>query len=179
MDILQNVVATTLEWKQPKWSLDRFELKAGAQVLGELYWTKCLSDQAVARSGQSTWVLGRRGFFRDRLVAVEPGTEAVAASFTFGWLKDGDLVLADGRSFRWYRTRLLDSVWALAVKAGGAVFEIHPGMNWLKREATVRLSPDVRAMPGLSLLLCLGMYLALCTMQDEAGAVVAATAACG
>jgi hypothetical protein len=113
------------------------------------------------------------------VVAIEAGNDAVAASFTFGWLKDGDLDLADGRSFRWYRTKLLDTAWALVDKAGGAVFEIHLGMNWFKREATVRLWPDVHAMPGLDLLLCLGLYLALCTLQDEAGAVAATTAVVG
>jgi hypothetical protein len=176
---LQTVAGTTLEWKQPKWSVDRFELKADGQVLGELYWTECLSDQAVARYGESTWILDRRGFFRDRVVAVELGSKALAASFTFEWLKDGDLALTDGRSFRWYRAKVFDTAWALADKSGAGVFEIHLGLTWFKREATVRLWPDAQAKPGLGLLLCLGMYLCVCTLQDHAAVVVATTAAVG
>jgi hypothetical protein len=178
MKPLESLIKTTLLWKQPKWAVEHYELWAGEDQLGELYWTKCLSDQAIARCGGLTWTLDRRGFFRDRAVAVEAGSEALAASFTFEWLKDGDLVLADGRSFRWYRTKVFGNAWALVDKAGGAVFEIHLGMNWFKRLAIVRLWPDVQRMPGLGLLLCLGLYLGICTEQDAAGAVVAATAAC-
>jgi hypothetical protein len=177
MTPLEMIAARTLVWTQPKWIADRFELRAGEEVLGELYWTKCLSDQAVARYGNSTWILDRRGFFRDRVVAIEPGTKELAASFTFGWLQDGDLVLADGRSFRWYRTKIFDTAWALVDNADGAVFEIRLGADWFKRKAAVRLWPDAKAKPGLGLLLSLGMYLAICTMQDAAGAVAATSAA--
>lgn len=181
MERLQPIVGTTLEWKQPKWSVDRYELRAGEEMVGELYWTKCLSDQAVGRYGDSTWILDRRGCFRDRVLAVEAGTQAQVASLVFEWLKDGDLILTGGRSFRWYRTKIFDTAWALADKAGGAVFEIHLGMKWFKYQATVRLGPGAQAIPELGLLLCLGLYLCVCTMQDLAagGAAVAATAAVG
>jgi hypothetical protein len=173
----QALAGTTLKWKQPKWSVDRFELRSDGRVLGELYWTKCLSDQAVACYGESIWILDRRGFFRDRVVALEPSSKAPEASFTFECLKDGDLILADGRSFRWYRTKIFDTAWALVDSAGGAVFEIHLGMDWFKYQATVRLWPDARAIPELGLLLCLGMYLSVCTMQDYAAGALAATTA--
>lgn len=166
----------TLVWKQPKWSVDRFELQASGQVLGELWWTKCLSDQAFARYGESTWVFDRTGFFRDRVVAAEPGAKVLTASCTFALLQDGDLVLGNGRSFHWYRTELLDTAWAFADQAGGAVFEIRLGMRWFKYEASVRLWPAAQALPELGLLLCLGMYLSVCSMQDM-GAVVAGTTA--
>lgn len=179
MTPLESLTATTLVWTQPKWSADRYELRAGEETLGELYWTKCLSDEAIARCGESTWILDRLGFFRDRVAAVERGSGTLAASLTFDWLKDGDLVLADGRSYHWYRTRVFDTAWALADKAGGPVFEIQLGMKWFKHQASVRLWPDAQAIPELGLLLCLGLYLSVCTMQDMAGAVAATTAAVG
>ncbi len=180
MKPLESLTETTLLWKQPKWSVDHYELWSGEDQLGELYWTKCLSDEAIARFGGSTWILDRRGFFRDRVVAVEFGSKALAASFTFDWLNDGELLLPDGRAFHWYRTKILDTAWALVQKAGSAVFEIQLGMKWLKHQATVRLSPDAQAIPKLALLLCLGLYLSVCTMHDSAAAaaVVASTAAC-
>ncbi len=179
MTPLESLTATTLVWTQPKWSADRYELRAGEGVLGELYWTKCLSDQAVARCGESTWILDRLGFFRDRVAAVEYGSGARVASLTFDWLKDGGLVLGDGRSYRWYRTKIFDTAWALTDAAGAGVFEIHLGMKWFKYQATVRLWPNARAVPELGLLLCLGMYLSICTMQDMAGAVAATTTVVG
>jgi hypothetical protein len=177
MTPLESLAAATLVWTQPKWSTDRLELRVGEEALGELYWTKCFSDQAVARCGGSTWILDRRGCFRDRVVAVEAGSGTLAASFTFEWMKDGDLVLADGRSWRWYRTKVFDTAWAMVDESGAAVFEIHLAMRWFKRQATVRLWPDAHAIPELGLLLCLGMYLSVCTLQDAAGAVAATTAA--
>jgi hypothetical protein len=179
MKPLASLTKTVLLWKQPKWAVDYYELRAGEDLLGELYWTKCLSDQAIARCDGSTWVLDRRGFFRDRVVATAPGSEQPVASFDFEWLKDGDLILTDGRSFRWYRTKVFGSAWALVGEAGGAVFEIHLGMNWFKRQATVKLWPDVHTMPGLGLLLCLALYLGICTEQDAAGAAAATTAVVG
>jgi hypothetical protein len=174
---LESLTTTTLVWHQPKWSADRYELRAGQEVLGELYWTKFLSDQATARCDGSTWVLDRRGFFRGRVIATEPGSERVVARLDFEWLKDGNLILADGRSFRWWRTKIFDTAWALADGAGGEVFEIHLGMKWFKVQATVRLGPEARAIPELGLLLCLGMYLSVCTMQDYAAVAGAATTA--
>lgn len=167
-----------LQWSQPKWSVDRFELHAGGELLGELYWTKCMSDQAIARCSKSSWVLDRRGFFRDRVVVLKSDSQALAASFQFDWLMDGELLVANGRSFRWSRTKLLEPAWTLIDEAGTAIFEIQLRFMWFKHEATIRLWADQRTTPGLDLLLSMGMYLAMITMQDETVAVAAATTAC-
>ena len=168
----------TLVWKQPKWSSDHFELRVGRQVVGELWWTKCLSDQAVARYGGSTWVFDRPGFFRDRVVAVDHGSGAPAASIDFDWLKDGVLVLSDGRRFSWQRTKVLGLAWGLVASNGVVVFDMELGMDGLKRQAIVRLGPGAPSLPGIGLLLCIGMYLGVCTELDTAGAL-AMTAATG
>jgi hypothetical protein len=178
MKSLESLDQRTLLWRQPKWAEERHELRAADGLFAELYWTKWFSDQAVAECSHGSWILDRPGFFRDRVVASDTRSGEQVASFAFEWLKNGDLTLSDGRTFRWYRTKAFDTAWALVDKAGGAVFEVHLGMNWFKREATVRLRPDSRTMPGLGLLLCLGMYLGICTVQDAAGAAAAATAAC-
>jgi hypothetical protein len=175
----ERIAMNTLVWKQPKWSSDHFELMGGQQVVGELWWTKCLSDQAVARYGGSTWLFDRPGFFRDRVVAVERGSGAPAASFAFGWLKDGELVLADGRSFRWFRTKVLGLAWALVDLNGVGVFDIELGMDWFKRQAVVRLQPGARSTAGIGLMLCMGMYLGICIDLDTAAVAAVTPATCG
>lgn len=177
MKSLESLDQRTLLWRQPKWAAERYELRAADGLLAELYWTKWFSDQAVAECSQGSWILDRPGCFRDRAVAIDARSGEQAASFAFDWLKDGDLTLADGRTFHWYRTKSFSNAWALVEKDGGVVLEIQIGMRWFKQEALVRLWPGVQKIPGLGLLLCLSLYLGLCIMQDAAGVVAATSAA--
>jgi hypothetical protein len=166
-----------LLWKQPKWAVDHFRLHAGEDLVGELYWTKCLSDQAVAKFGEGSWALDRIGFFRDRAVAIDGRTGMEAARFAFGWLGEGGIHLANGRVFRWRRTKAFASAWTLVDEIGQRVYDLEIGMHWFKVEAAVSLSTSTERMSEIGLLLCMGLYIARCTMQDAAGAVVVASAA--
>ncbi len=167
----------TMLWKQPKFAVDHFELRSGDELLGEITWTKWLSDRALAKCNHGTWVLDRLGFFRDQVIATEAGSGNRVAGFEFGWLGEGDVRLPNGQVFPWFRTKALCGAWALTNESGEPVFEIQFGMRWFKQEAVVSLRPAADQTPELGLLLCLGFYLGYMSLQDAAGAAAATTAA--
>jgi hypothetical protein len=172
---MNTLTGNELLWKQPKFGADHFELVQGEVPFAELTWTRLLSDAAVGRAAGGWWTFDRLGCLRARVVATVAGSEGVAASFEFDWLKNGTLRLANGRTFEWYRTKTLVSAWALAEAGGKAHFEIQHGFHWFSQRAWVTLHFPA-GDPDLPLLLCLAMYLVYCINQDMAGAVAATTA---
>lgn len=169
-----------LLWKQMGLGARNFELRAGDELVARLTWPKLLSDRAVAECAAGTWHIDREGFFRLRTVVTQPGSELEIAGFEPDWLGDGDLVLADGRAFQWYRTKALGNSWALADPDERLLFEVHQGTRWFKHEADVELHVAVDALPELPLLILTTCYLGFSQLQDAAGAVAAtcAVAAC-
>lgn len=172
MKNIRSVKQRMLIWKQPKFAVDHYELRAGEELIGELYWTKWLSDRAVACCGQGVWELDRVGCLRQQVVAFDSRSRMRVASFEFGWLNEGDILMANGRVYQWYRTKTFNSAWAIVDENDELVYEIQIGTRWFKYEASVSLAVD-NFNSELALLICLGMYLGICTMQDAAAAVAA------
>jgi hypothetical protein len=178
MKKLEAVGWQRLLWKQTKFGAYDFELRAGEDLVGVLYWPKFLSERAVAECAAGKWRVDRVGFFRRRTVVTEADSGLEVASFEAGWLGDGDLVLSDGRAFQWYRTKaFLNNAWALADESGNAVLEVKTWMHWFKYRADVALHVEPGARPELPLLVLTAWYLGFMQMQDAA-AVVAATCVC-
>ncbi len=175
MKPMNTLIGNELLWKQPKFSLDAFELYQDDDLFAEVYWTKLLSDAAVAKVAGSWWTFDRLGWLRDKVVATVANSEQAVASFEFDWLKNGTLSLANGRSFEWYRTKGLANAWALVESGEKAFFEIEHGYHWFKQRAWVTLHIPVDD-PDLPLLSCLAIYLVHCINQDAAGAVAATSA---
>jgi len=116
-----------------------------------MVWRRWFSDEALARVGEDAWLLDRRGFLRDRVVAYERESGALAASFIFGWMVEGEMRLP---------------------------LELELWTGWFKRQASLRVSQSRAAGPDAGLLLSLAMYLALCAQQDASGAAAVVTTAC-
>ncbi len=168
----QSMSPRTLIWKQPKFGVDHYELRAGENLIGELYWTMWLSDRAIARCRYGEWEFDRVGCLRQRVLAIDSRSRLQAASFEIGWLYQGDIHLANGRVYRWCRTKAFRDAWAVVDEKDELVYEIQIGMRWFKHQASVSLAVDNR-YPELDLLVCLGLYLGICSMQDAAAAVAA------
>jgi len=166
------------EWQQPKWTCERYRLRRGEMLLGEMVWRRWFSDEALARVGEDAWLLDRRGFLRDRVVAYERESGALAASFIFGWMVEGEMRLPGGRRFDWRRASILGQTWALLDEAGETALELELWTGWFKRQASLRVSQSRAAGPDAGLLLSLAMYLALCAQQNAAGAAAVVTTAC-
>jgi hypothetical protein len=162
-----------LQWKQTAFGARDFELRSGEGRVGVLYWPKLLSDRAVAECDGGTWYVERIGFFRHRTVVVEAGSGQEVASFEPDWMGDGDLVLADGRVFHWYKTKTLRDSWALVDNGDNLVLEVHEGMRWFKHEADVVLHVHPESSPELPFLVLVSWYLGYTKIQDTAAAVAA------
>ncbi len=162
----------TIIWRQPKFGVDHYQLLDGEKLIGELYWTRWLSDRAIAHCRQTAWEFDRVGCLRQHVVAMDSRTEVQAASFEIGWLYEGDIRVANGRVYRWHSTKAFRNAWAVVDEKDELVYEIEIGTRWFKHEASVFLAVD-NLYPDLDLLVCLGLYLGICTMQDAAAAVAA------
>lgn len=176
MDVLRALPSTRLTWTQPKWGVDHFVLQVGERRLGEIYWRKWFSDEAVARLGDQSWLFDRLGFFRDRAVAMELDSHKELAQISFDWMKDAVVTLSDGQTFEWFRTKALGDAWAMVDANQQLLYELEFGMRWFKHSAHVTLKRQAYRVQDVGLLLCLGVYLSYVTMLDTA-AVVAATVA--
>jgi len=174
---LKAVDYNDLMWKQTGFGVREFELYSGDELVGRLYWPKLLSDHAIAECGDGRWVLDRIGFFRDRAVAVEAGTEMEVASVTFSWLGDSELSLSSGRRYELYQTGLLSNNWSLVDENEDVVLEIKEGNRWFKHDGRLELQVGAIMRPELPLLIQLCWYLAYMRTQDAAGAAAAVSAA--
>jgi hypothetical protein len=166
-----------LKWKQKRFAVDDFELRSGKDLVGVMYWTKWLSDLAVAKSVDGRWHLDRPGFFRDRVIVSEQESEEEIAVFDIDWFGEGTLTFVGGRSYQWYRTKAFCNHWALANEDEEVLFEIREGTRWFKHEAVVVLYIAAEKEADLPLLILIGWYLVIMAIQDSAAVVAATTAA--
>ena len=173
MQGLRSVDYRQLMWKQVAFGAREFELRAGADLVGRLYWPKWLSDRAVARCVDSNWFIDRLGFFRDKVIVTDLGSRIKVGSFEYNWLGDGKLSLVNGRAYQWYKTKAFSNSWAFVDQNDVVILEIHDWMRCFKHEAEVKLRIGVTSLPELQLLILIGWYLAYMNIQDTAAAVAA------
>jgi hypothetical protein len=174
MQGLRSVDYRQLMWKQIAFGAREFELRAGDDLVGSLYWPKWLSDRAVARCAEGKWFVDRVGFFRDKMAVTDLKSGIKVASFEYNWLGDGELFLVHGRDYKWFKTKAFSNSWAFVDKNDAVLLEIHDWMRCFKHEAEVKLRIGATSVPELSLLILTGWYLAYMNIQDTAAAVAAA-----
>ena len=173
MKELRSVDYRQLMWKQVAFGARDFELRAGDDLVGRLYWPKWLSDRAVAICADGKWLIDRPGFFRDKVFVTDMGSTNKVGSFIPNWLGDGKLSLVNGRVYQWYKTKAFSNSWAFSDKNDVVLLEIHDWMRCFKHEAEVKLRIGVTSLPELQLLILIGWYLAYMNIQDTAAAVAA------
>jgi hypothetical protein len=178
MERLDASTMHSLMLKQTRFGARDFELYAGDDLVGVLYWPKLLSEQAVADTASGRWHIDRLGFFRDRVAVTEAESGEEIARLAFDMWGDGDLMLTDGRVFRWYKTKaFLRNAWALTEEDDTLVLEMEAGMRWFKHQAYVDPRPEAHALRPLALWILVCWYLGYAKMQDAAGAAAAVSAA--
>lgn len=177
MKSMRTVDLSNLIWKQTRFGVHEFELRSEGDIVGVMYWTKLLSDLAVAETADGVWELDRPGFFRDRLVVHDRRTGRDVAFFNKGWFGEGRLILRDGRTMDWYRTKAFCNHWALSNPDEEVICEIREGMRWFKHEADVVLYPAAASESDLLLLILICWYLVFMSIQDSAAVVAATTSA--
>lgn len=166
-----------LSWKQPRWTREYYELRAGKDVVSSLAITKWFSDQAEVNAASGAWIFDRTGFFHSGGIVYERESQVELASFEYDWIKDCQISMHDGQNFKWFRTKVLESTWTMTTEVDQPLFELVLGTHWFKREGRVTLAVQPGAFPNLDLLICLSFYLGYCALNDTAAAVAATTSA--
>jgi hypothetical protein len=156
-----------VEWREGK---SQDELRAGSQILATLRWEGWLSKRAFAASPEGQWVFDRPALLsRDVKVWVAEQDEPVAV-LEVGWLGDGTLKLADGRSLRWISTNFWRTRWSFTTPAGDPLVSLADNSGFLERRTVIEhVSPDLSASDR-GLLLLLGRYLMVLQAEDAAAA---------
>lgn len=165
----------TIETRQLGWGVRGFELSIEGERIASLTWPKWSSDYAVGEWGAERWGFDRPGVFRDKL-EIYDRMESAYATLHYDWLKDGKLILRNGRTYGWQMTRTFRDKWALTDEQGFVIYEIEAWQHWFKRMGEIRFRKAAITAADLRPLVLAGWYLAFKHTEDMA-AVVAATVA--
>ena len=177
MRTIQEAAPSTLSWQQPQAFKCAYELRAGDELLGTLRKTRKVSAAMEAEMGGARYTFEPAGFFRGRVAVREVGTEREPAVFQSGFCGGGQLLLPDGRSYRWKMTSFWGSRWAFLDNSDRPLVSIRPRNRVFRTGSEVEIAPGALRMPELPVLVLLGWYLLLRINQDSAAAAAVAIAA--
>ncbi len=160
-----------LVWDQPKGMRRYFSLHAGQHEIGEMFWPRWLSDEAVATVRGRSWRMRRLGFFRRNAEAV-PVDGGPVARFEQRMRGDGPITIGEDR-YDWQLRSVWRSEYALIDPNGMEVLHVRFRPGIFRQSAELRVPPWATEHRHLALLVAFVFYLASMRQQDTAAAAAA------
>jgi hypothetical protein len=179
MRTIRDAGPSNLSWQQPQAFKCEYELRAGDELLGSIHKTRKFGVAMEAEIGGTRFMLETVGFTRSRIMVREAGAAGEPAVFQRGFFGGGQLLLPGGRSYRWKMTSFWGSRWAFVDDSGQPLVSLRPRKRVFRTGGEVEIAPGALTLPELPMLVLLGWYLLLRTLQDSASAAGAAAAAAG
>ncbi|HEY3570429.1 MAG TPA: hypothetical protein VGP73_21040 [Thermoanaerobaculia bacterium] len=178
MRTIQEAAPSHLSWQQPQAFKCAYELRAGDELLGALRKTRKFGAAMEAEIGGTRYTFEPAGFFRSRVTVREAGAAGEPAVFQSGFCGGGQLLLPDGRSYRWKMTSFWGSRWTFLDDSDRPLVSLRPRNRVFRTGSEVEIAPGALRMPELPVLVLLGWYLLLRINQESAAAaaVIAAVA---
>ncbi|HET9211305.1 MAG TPA: hypothetical protein VFR03_12940 [Thermoanaerobaculia bacterium] len=170
MRTIQEAAPSTFCWQQPQAFKCEYELRAGDELLGAIRKTRRFSAAMEAEIGDTRFTFEPAGFFRSRVAVREADAAGEPAVFQAGFCGGGQLLLPDGRSYRWKMTSFWGSRWAFLDDSDRPLVSFRPRNRVFRTGAGVEIGPGALRMPELPVLVLLGWYLLLRIRQDSASA---------
>jgi hypothetical protein len=171
MRAIREAAPSNLSWQQPRAMKAEYELRAGDELLATLSKSGAFGTPMDAEIGASRFTLKTEGFLRSRITVREAGATGEPAAFgRNGFLGGGQLVLPDGRSYRWKRTSFWGGRWAFLDDSDRSLVSFTSRNRFLRAGCDVEIAPGVLARPELPVLVVLGWYLLLRVQEDSAAA---------
>lgn len=174
MKKLSEITGVKLEWREPKATVQHYELHAGNELCGTLDFRSAWGTLATAQTAGGAWTFKRVGFLNPRVTVRAAGSDQDLAVYQPRFWGDGELAFADGSAFRWRPVNFWSTQWSFLDGAGRPRVTFRSGVEGqtlkdiFRTQATVEIDPAASAHLRLSLLVSLGWYLILLQHQDSA-----------
>lgn len=167
------VAERLLEWQQPKGLQRYYELRAGDRLIGEMFWPRWFSDEAVGTVMGHSWRLNRRGFFR-RAAELMPVDGGPVGRYEGRLRGDGPITFGEER-YDWQRRNVWRNEYALVDANGMDVLHLRLRVGFFRQSAEVRVPGWAAERRDLPALIAFGFYLAMMAHQDAAAGAAAAS----
>jgi hypothetical protein len=174
MKKVSEIIGANLEWREPKATVQHYELHAGKELCGTLDFRSAWGTLATAETAGGTWTFKRVGFLNPRVTVRAAGSDRDLAVYQPRFWGDGELALADGAAFQWRAVNFWSTRWSFLDGASRPLVTFRSGVEGqslkdiFRTQATVEIDPAASAHPRLPLLVALGWYLILLQHQDTA-----------
>ena len=149
-----------VRWKR------HFELRQGEQHFASLTWENASGSVVVARTRESLWVLERTGLCGSRIAIREDVRGPEVATFTADWKSGGRLTLAGAGHFSWGAPGVSLARWIFRDARSRPLLELRVDSMRLVPSGTLAVVHDAIGEPALPLLVTLGWYLTVQTLDD-------------
>jgi hypothetical protein len=168
---LSSAISRGLTWSKIQCGRG-YELTLDGNVVGTLRRPGFWSQTFLAETQQGQWKFCRSGFLCNGAEIVDAVSGQPVANFNSSWSGNGNLIFADGQSFRFECKGWWHPVWSVLTDSGQPVLRLHV------REKTVELPEAVTMADGrLYLLALFARYRMLQTEEDAASATTVAVIA--
>lgn len=154
---LDEAAGRSLAWVETQKFPRSYQLLADGDLFATMHWESIWKSRALAQAADARWALEHQGFFHNRVEISEAGSGAVLATFKSGWAGKGQLLLPDGRQFRWGRPSFWATDMAFRDERGSILLRYKTRL--LSTGSQVLIEPIAFGMRELPLLVLLGWYL--------------------
>jgi hypothetical protein len=165
---LRELAGQEVEWRRTRWLPRAYALRHGETVVAELEWATGLSGTAMARVGERTWRLARRGVFPPEIAVLEPGNGLEVGRVLLRLSGRGTFVLVGRSSYDWRRAAPFSREWGFFDLYGSPLVRVLPRFFLGRHRGRCIIEPAGAAAPELPLLLVLGVYLTIRRLKRRA-----------
>lgn len=138
-----------------------------------LQWEAASGAVALARTAGGMVTIERGAFSSPKVTLRDAATSRQLGVFEAGWLEGGRLRLCSGREWRWHMDARSMSRWSFRDSGGRPVLQLFVQSMGLTPSGSIAIEPDAAELPELALLVVLGWYLVVQTIDDSALLVAA------
>lgn len=163
-----------LEWVESRTVKRQDELRIGDRMIATLRWGGWGSTFAEGRASTGSWTFERpRLLSRDVQVHLSSTEGPSVGVFHPGWMEEGTLYLADGRTMRWKSRDFWRSEWAFVDAAGQIALRFRDTSGLLHERTAAWTYKAGLSEADRAMLLILGRYLMVLQARDRAATVAA------
>ena len=167
MKSIKALVDQTLTWGQPKAMKSDYELRFGPDLVATVRFPKMLSSNAVAESGDGSWLLERTGVFNIKTTIRRRGSESLLASYTAKAFKSRGLIQIEGGKTLVVRNDIWNSTHELTTEDGESLIELK-SRGFFKHFVDVKMNRRSLQFEELPSLVMFLFYIILLGRRDAA-----------
>ncbi len=167
MKSIRALVDHTLTWSQLKGMKSNYELRFGTDLVATVQFPKMLSSNAIAESGDGSWLLERTGVFNIKTTIRRRGSESLLASYTSKAFKSGGLIQIEGGKTLVVRNDFWNSTYELTTVDGESLLELK-SRGFFKHFVDVKMNRRSLQFEELPSLIIFLFYIILLGRRDAA-----------